>query len=252
MNASLFTVDRLTARVYPDPETLAEAAAQRAAAILRQAIAQQGQATAIFATGSSQLRFLAALTATADLDWPRITGFHLDEYLGIAADQPASFRRYLRDHLVKRVNFHAFHALEGDARQPLTECDRYTALLKAQPIDLCCLGVGENGHLAFNEPQLADPADPYWVKLVKLDARNRQQQVDQGFFPTLAAVPDYALTLTLPAIAAARHKLCLVMGARKAATVQTMLRGPIGSDCPASLLRQQTGVELYLDREAFG
>jgi len=247
-----FTVDTLTIQVYADATEVALAAAQRAAAILRAAIAQRGAAAAIFATGQSQLLFLDALSAAPDLDWSRATGFHLDEYVGLDAAHPASFRRYLRDRLVDRLPFQAFHTLAGDALDLQAEGDRYAALLRAQPLDLCCLGVGENGHLAFNEPHLADWNDRDWVKQVKLDERNRQQQVNQGFFPELAAVPTQALTLTIPAIASAQHQLCLAMGERKAAIVQTLLRSPIGSACPASLLRKLPSAELYLDREALG
>ncbi len=246
-----FTVDELTVTVWADAATAARQAAQQAAARLQAAIAQRGAAAAIFATGQTQIPLLAALTATPGLDWSRITGFHLDEYLGLAADHPASFRRYLRDHLTRRVTCQAFHWLEGDCPQPLAECDHYTQLLQAQPLDLCCLGIGENGHLAFNEPHLADPADPYWVKLVKLEARNRQQQVRQGWFPSLAAVPSYAFTLTLPAIARARYPLGLALGSRKAAVVQALLYGPISAACPASFLRQQVGAELHLDQAAW-
>src|SRR5262249_39262566 len=161
-------------------------------------LSRQGTAAVILATGNSQIQFLQALHALGGVDWARITLFHMDEYLGISADHPASFRRYLRERVENHVHPRAFHYLEGDALQPLDECARYPRLLSAQSIDLCCLGVGENGHLAFNDPPVAQFDDPHSVKLVKLDLACRQQQVGEGHFPTIAAVPQYAITLTIP------------------------------------------------------
>jgi glucosamine-6-phosphate deaminase len=149
-----------------------------------------------------------------------------------------------------RVNPGAFHYIEGDARQPLDECSRYTKLLRSQPIDLCCLGLGENGHLAFNEPSVADLNDPHTVKLVKLAQATRQQQVDGGYFAHLEAVPQYAFTLTLPALCSAKKILCLAPESRKADTVKQMLQNSIGVECPATVLRKQEQAILCLDTES--
>jgi glucosamine-6-phosphate deaminase len=174
----------------------------------------------------------------------------MDEYLGLDVSHPASFRRYMRERVEARLKPKRFHYLEGDTLLPLAECERYTALLAAQPIDLCCLGIGENGHLAFNDPPVADFADPHRVKLVKLDEACRRQQVGEGHFANLEAVPQYAFTLTVPALCSARRMLCIVPERRKAQAVKNALLGPIGVACPASFLRQQSHCTLFLDGDS--
>jgi glucosamine-6-phosphate deaminase len=274
-------VDDLTVQVYESAADIALAGSANARKILQDAIATQGQAAAIFATGRSQVSFLNHLTsfnaqsekaqsekaqsekaqsekaqsekAQSELDWSRITGFHLDEYLGIAAEHPASFRYYLQQHLVSKVanwpNTH-WHEIDGNGLLPLNICKDYENALRANPIDLCCLGIGNNGHLAFNDPAVADFNDSHWVKLVRLDEQNRQQQADSSAFASIEAVPQYAFTLTLSAIRAARHSLCLANGQGKAAIVRKMLTGPITHHCPASILRQMPQALLLLDRAA--
>src|ERR671932_226042 len=243
----IFPVDALSVRVYNSSCELAQDAALLAQNYLQSLIAQQGAASVILATGNSQIQFLEALKGFGGVDWSRVTFFHLDEYLGIDADHPASFRRYLRDRVEKWVNPLQFHYIEGDAQQPLAECDRYTKLLRAQPIDLCCLGVGENGHLAFNEPSVADFNDPHSVKLVKLDKSTRQHPVKGGDFPHLEAVPQYAFTLTIPMICSAKKMLCLAPSERKRYAVYKMLQGAISTKYPASVLRTQAQATLFLD-----
>jgi glucosamine-6-phosphate deaminase len=249
-------VDDLTVQVYESADEIARAGSAIAREILQAAIATQGQATAIFATGRSQVSFLNHLThssAGPELDWACITGFHLDEYLGIAAEHPASFRHYLQQHLVSKVanwrDTH-WHEIDGNGLLPLNICQDYENALRANPIDLCCLGIGNNGHLAFNDPAVADFDDPHWVKLVRLDEQNRQQQADSSAFVSLETVPQYAFTLTLSAIRAARYSLCLANGHGKAAIVHQMLTGPITHHCPASMLRQMPQALLLLDRAA--
>lgn len=246
-----FQVGLLTVQIYPTAAAVAAAASAIARNILQAAIDQQGAARAIFATGRSQVAFLARLTSPETaLDWSCITGFHLDEYLGIASEHPASFRQYLITHLAGRVTLGQWHSLEGDGLEPIRICQDYANRLQVAPIDLCCLGIGNNGHLAFNDPAVANFEDPYWVKLVRLDARNRQQQVEAGSFPHLEAVPQYAFTLTLSAICAARHKLCLAVGETKANILKTLLQGPIAPHCPATILRATSGATLLVDQAA--
>ena len=242
-----FQVDALSVRVYNSSGELAQDAALLAQNYLQSLIAQQGTVSVILATGNSQIQFLEALKGVGGVDWSRVTLFHLDEYLGIDADHPASFRRYLRDRVEKWVNPLQFHYIEGDAKEPLAECDRYTKLLKAQPIDLCCLGLGENGHLAFNEPSVADFNDSHSVKLVKLDKSTREHQLEGGDFPHLEAVPQYAFTLTIPMICSAKKILCLVPSERKRHAVYQMLQGSISTEFPASVLRTQAQATLFLD-----
>ena len=242
-----FSVDALSVRVYSSSSELAQDAALLAQNYLQSLIAQQGAARVILATGNSPIQFLENLTGLGGVDWSRVTFFHLDEYLGINADHPASFRRYLRDRVEQQVNPLQFHYIEGDALEPLAECDRYSQLLNAQPIDLCCLGLGENGHLAYNEPSVADFNDPHSIKLVKLDESTRQYQVEGGDFPRLEAVPQYAFTLTIPMICAAQKILCLVPSERKRHAVDQMLQGEISPQFPASVLRTQAQATLFLD-----
>ncbi|WP_375477781.1 glucosamine-6-phosphate deaminase [uncultured Nostoc sp.] len=244
---NFFHVDDLLVQIYNSEVEMAEDVAEIVQKYLQQVLKQQDTAAVLLATGNSQLKFIDALIALGGVDWSRIILFHLDEYLGITADHSASFRRYMRERVEKRVNPKKFHYIEGDTLQPVTECDRYTKLLQAQPIDLCCLGVGENGHLAFNDPAVANFQDPYSVKLVKLDTMNRQQQVSTGHFPNLENVPQYAFTVTIPTICSAKKIICLAPEKRKANVVREMLESYVGKDCPASILRQQPQATLFLD-----
>lgn len=243
-------VELLEIRVYPDEAALAVAAAHEAAAVLQGAIRQRGRARVVFACAASQIRFLEALTARTDVDWARVEVFHMDEYLGLTADHPASFRRFLRERLVQKVQPGRVQELRGDAPEPLKEVRRYEALLKEAPVDLCCLGIGENGHLAFNDPGVADFEDPDLVKLVALDEACRRQQVGEGWFPHLEAVPRFAYTLTLPALCRARRLLAVVPERRKALAIARALTGPIDPACPASILRRHGSATLFLDLES--
>jgi glucosamine-6-phosphate deaminase len=245
-----FHLDALSVRIFDTPSALAEDAAQSARICLQQAVARQGSAAVILASAASQVEFLASLTARDGVAWDKITVFHMDEYLGLSGEHPASFRRFLREHVVTQVHPKAFHGLEGDAPEPLKEIARYTALLQAQPIDLCCLGIGENGHIAFNDPPVADFEDPQTVKLVQLDLKCRQQQVGEGHFAGLESVPKYAFTLTIPALCRARKLICVAPERRKAEAVRHALEGSISPACPASILRRQPHATLYLDTQS--
>lgn len=245
--AKTFHVDALSVRIYDSADELANDAAQQVQQYLQSLLTQQSTVSILLATGNSQIKFLDALMSLGGVDWSKVQCFHLDEYLGIDANHPASFRRYLRERVENRVNFKQFHYIEGDATEPLAECDRYTNLLLAQPIDLCFLGLGRNGHLAFNEPSVADVNDSHSVKLVKLEQATRQQQVDGGYFPVLEAVPQYAFTLTIPMLCAAKKIICLAAKKHKAFAVQKMLQGSINQEFPASILRTQATATLFLD-----
>ncbi|MFM2064597.1 MAG: hypothetical protein RLZZ507_4268 [Cyanobacteriota bacterium] len=242
-----FHVDKLLVKIYNSEAEMAQNAAEIAQKYLDHLLQKQDTIALLLATGNSQLKFLDALISLGGIDWSRITLFHLDEYLGINSEHPASFRRYLRERVEKRVFPQQFHYIEGDALEPVAECDRYTKLLKAQPIDLCLLGVGENGHLAFNDPAVANFEDAASVKLVKLDQVNRQQQVKTGYFPNLETVPQYAFTVTIPMICTAKKIICLAPETRKAKIVKEILNGTITTNCPASILRKQPQASLFLD-----
>ncbi len=246
---SAFRVDDLEVRVFESAREMGIAAAADAAAAIRSAIDQRNRANVMFASGNSQLPFLDALVARTDIEWSRVTGFHMDEYVGMHDQHPASFARYMRERIVDLVGPKHFHYVDG-TNQPAAECTRYTRLLRDHPLDLCCLGIGENGHLAFNDPPFADFDDPVDVKEVELDDASRRQQVGEGHFPTLDDVPRTALTVTIPALLRAGRVLAIVPEARKAAAVEAALTGPVSTACPASTLRRTAHATLYLDRES--
>jgi glucosamine-6-phosphate deaminase len=245
-----FVADQLPVQVFAGPGPMASYIAQHVRDYLVETISRQGSAAAILATGNSQIQFLKNLVALGGIDWSRVTLFHMDEYLGITAEHPASFRRYLRERVESLVRPRAFHYLQGEADLPHIECARYTALLRAQAIDLCCLGVGENGHLAFNDPHVARFDDTEWVKLVSLDLACKTQQFKEGHFPSIEAIPPYAYTITIPALLSARKVVCVAPEKRKAVPVKNLLHGPISTVCPASALRRAPHAMLLLDEDS--
>ena len=245
-----FTVDRLQVQVYPSAAELSQAAAEFVQGQFQAILQQEAQVNAIAATGNSQVQFLEKLTQLPNIDWSRVVFFHLDEYMGISGDHPASFRRYLQQRIADQVPLKQFHYLQGDSLEPVAECDRYAQLLQQQSLHLCFLGLGENGHLAYNEPSVANFTDPYGVKLIKLDAETRQVQVKKGDFPNLMEVPQYAFTLTLPTICRAKTVICLAFGQNKAKAIKALLTEAIHPNCPASILRTHPQAILLLDQSA--
>lgn len=240
-------VDRLRVVFHPDGRALARAAADQAAAVITAAVAERGMAHAMFATGNSQLEFVDELVQhTPGVPWGSVVVFHMDEYVGVGPDHPAGFRRWIRERIGERVDAAAVHYLNGLA-DPASECARYAGLLRRHPLDLCCLGIGENGHLAFNDPPVADFADPADVKVVELDRTCRSQQVNEGHFENLDAVPARAMTVTVPALLRAGAVLAIVPEQRKAEPVRNALLGPVSTDCPGSALRTAANATLHLD-----
>ena len=253
-SAGIFKVGKLSVSIHGSIGEMAQAAARAAAARISEALERRGAASVILAAANSQLDFLDALVAGQgtqwNLDWSKITFFHMDEYLGLPATHSASFRRFMKERVENKLKPKAFHYIEGDALEPIQECERYAALLLAQPIDLCCLGIGENGHLAFNDPPVADFEDKRLVKIVRLDEACRMQQVGEGHFPDIATVPRYAVTLTIPALCRVESMVAIVPEKRKARAVLDALTGPIDTACPGSYLRTQEHCTLYLDTES--
>lgn len=245
-----FTADQLNVRVFDDVDALAQAAAADGAKVIRDALDRRGEANVMLATGNSQLQFLAVLVTLADIDWSRVTAFHMDEYVDLAPTHSASFQRYMRERVAAVLPFRAFHYLTGDTGDAQKETERYAALLRAHPLDLCCCGIGENGHLAFNDPPVADFDDPADVKIVALEPESRRQQVAEGHFATMDDVPTHAITVTIPALLRAGRVLAIVPEARKAIPVRDALEGPVTTACPASYLRTQPHATLYLDAES--
>jgi len=245
-----FRVDLLSVEVHASKPELGRAAGERAAALIRAALERRGRARLVVGTGPSQNWTIDALVSAPGLDWTRVELFHMDEYVGLPATHPASFRRFLKECLADRVKPGAVHYLKGDAPDADAECRRYAGLLGEAAIDICFIGFGENGHIAFNDPHVADFRDPLPVKRVAMDERCRLQQVGEGHFAGLDAVPPEALTLTCPALMAAEHLICSVPDRRKAEAVHAALEGPISERCPASLVRTHADAVLYLEPES--
>jgi len=244
-------VDRLRIRVYSDRAAMGAAAGSDVAEKIRSLQAKQENVRMIFAAAPSQNETLATLVREKDIDWSRITAFHMDEYIGLPADAPQRFGRYLREHLFDLVKPGVVHLIDS-ANSIEAECKRYGELLRQGPIDIVCLGIGENGHIAFNDPPVADFSDPQMIKAVKLDDACRQQQVNDGCFANFGEVPTHAVTLTISALMSGRHLFCSVPGATKRAAVKRTLNGPISTECPSTILRQHSDCTLYVDADSFG
>jgi len=246
----MFRAGDLQVEVFSSKAEASREAAAVAADILRRGIARRGRARMVVSTGNSQFDFIEALVAAADLDWSAIEAFHLDEYAGMPMTHPASFRLWLKTRLADRVPLRAMYYLNGDAPDLEAEGRRYGALLAEAPIDAGFIGIGENGHIAFNDPAVADFADPLAVKTVHLDDACRRQQVGEGHFASIADVPERALSLTCPTIMGMTNLICCVPELRKARAVRDTIEGPISTSCPASILGTHGSARLFLDAES--
>lgn len=242
-----FRAGELNVYVYESRPKMGEAAAAVIAAEIRRAIQDRGKAVVILASAPSQNEFLASLAAAPDIDWSRVTAFHLDEYLGMDAQAPQSFRRFLIDRLVNKVPMDQFHGLRGDAPDGGKEAERYAELLAQNPPDFAVLGIGENGHLAFIDPPFCDFNDPEAVKVVQLDEVCRNQQVNDGAFGSLDEVPKDALSLTIPTLMARPKLFAIAPGPAKRQAIKNTVEGPISTTCPASILRTHPDAHLFID-----
>jgi glucosamine-6-phosphate deaminase len=242
--------DRLRTVVLPDRVTTGEAAGAYAADRLRAMLAERPRVRAMFAAAASQAEMLAALSRDEGIDWPRVELFHLDEYVGLPPGDPRGFGEWLDRHLWSRLQPARIERIDGGNPDPAAECARYAALLADGGIDLALIGIGENGHLAFNDPHVADFDDPLLVKPVEIDETSRYQQVRDGEFATVDEVPRLAITVTMSAILASRVISVVVPGAQKAAAVAATLDGPISTACPASALRRHPDAVLFVDEAA--
>jgi glucosamine-6-phosphate deaminase len=240
----------LAIEIHPDRTKMGAAAAARASMILRVAIADKGSARIILASSPSQNEFLAGLTCAPEIDWSRITIFHMDEFVGMQSHHPASFRKYQIEHVLLRIRAAAFHGLRGEDQDPFAECRRYSYLLSEAPIDFACLGIGENAHITFSDSHDVNFEGPRAIRVVQLDDRSRQQQVNNGCFPDLEAVPNQALSLTYPTLMGAKAVICVVPGAHKAPAVRAALHDPVSISCPATILRSHPNAVLYLDKDS--
>jgi glucosamine-6-phosphate deaminase len=235
-------------RTYPNPPALGCAAAAHAAAALRECIRLKGDARVIAATGASQFDFLDALTSSPDIDWSRVELFHLDEYVGLSIDHPASFRRYLLDRLIRKVGISKYHLLDGE-RDPEQAAEKIGALLAARPADIAFVGIGENGHLAFNDPPADFTTDDPYI-IVTLDEACRRQQVGEKWFASNDDVPTQAISMSVRQILKSSEIIAVVPDARKAPAVKACVEGPVSPMAPASILQTHSGTTLYLDRDS--
>ncbi len=250
--ARYLTAGRLAVEIHADRPALGLAAARTAAAYLHDVIAAKGEARVIFACAPSQDEFLSSLidvskTAHTSVDWSRVTAFHMDDYVGLAGTHPQSFRHYLQSHLLSKVKIGRFHPVPAEEPDAAAVCARYSALLSEKPIDLICLGIGENGHIAFNDPPVADFEDSALIKVVELDEACRTQQVNDGCFPTFADVPRHAFTLTVSVFRRARRLSIHVPGPRKSDAVRATVEDAVSTACPATILRLHPDATLYID-----
>ena len=247
-----FQSDHLKVKIYGSRQEMGIAAAREAACYIKELLKTRESIHIIFAAAPSQNEFLQALRADTGIRWEKVKAFHMDEYAGLPQGSPSSFSGFLNEAVFQKLPFQSVNCLIGDQQNPQTECRRYSSLLLEYPADIVFMGIGENGHLAFNDPPAADFHDKEIVKLVELDQACRQQQVNDGCFPSLSQVPTHAYTVTIPALLAAKKIFCIVPGKRKANAVKNALTKSISESCPASILRTKEHACLYLDTDSAG
>jgi len=243
-------VEKLKVKIFASRKEMGRNAGQSVAEEMRRGLEVKENLSVVFASAPSQNEFLEELSESRGISWNRVTVFHLDEYVGLSSNAPESFGHFLAVKLFQKVDPGKVYYLNGTAADLEGECKRYADLLRKYPLDIACIGIGENGHLAFNDPPFADFQDPLPVKVVELDLVSRQQQVRDGCFRSLQEVPRRAITLTLPTILSARSITCMVPARSKAQAVRRTLQGPVSTDCPATILRRHDHAVLFLDRDS--
>ena len=244
-----FKKDFLTVKIAESAEEMGEAAAEDVCEAIRSCLGEKDEINMIFAAAPSQNIMLAALLKK-EIEWHRINAFHMDEYIGLKCGSNAAFQNYLKEHIFDLAPFKSIHYINAWEEDRERECMRYSELLEKYPVDIVCLGIGENGHIAFNDPPVADFSDPLLVKRIQLDEICRMQQVHDGCFATIDDVPKFAVTLTVPALMQAEYLICTVPAATKANAVYAMLEGPYGECCPATSLRRHSGAKMFLDADS--
>ena len=245
-----FYADKLQVRVYDDRRQMGDAAAADIKACILKLLETRETINMIFAAAPSQNEVLAALANDREIPWQRVNAFHMDEYIGLDPHAPQGFGNFLREHLFGLAPFRSVTYLDSAAADPEAECLRYSKLLQENPVDIVVMGIGENGHIAFNDPPVADFQDTRLVKTVALDPVCRQQQVNDGCFAALEQVPTHAITLTVPALMAASYHFCIVPAPTKAKAVNATVNGPVGESCPVTCLRSRNGAVLYLEPDS--
>lgn len=243
------TYDNLNVTILPTRAEMGHIAAQEAADCIKKLLNHKAYVRCVFAAAPSQNEFLSSLLASSDIEWSRIDAFHMDEYIGLEKNDNRSFAGFLNNAIFNHVPFRSVNLLDGTA-SVLKECTRYASLLNEEAIDIVFMGIGENGHIAFNDPPVADFNDAETVKLVQLEHACIEQQVHDGCFKSIDEVPTHAFTLTIPTLVNAEHIFCMVPGALKATAVFNTLTAPISCNCPASILRTKASAKLYLDSDS--
>lgn len=244
-----FKADKLSVNIYDTRRSMGAAAAADIAACIKELLCRKSEIYMIFAAAPSQNEMLEALIADKEIEWNRVHALHMDEYVNLPADAPQGFGNFLRRAIFDRVPFASVNLIGTEADSEAT-CRRYDALLSANKVDIVCMGIGENGHIAFNDPHVADFNDPYRIKKVDLDQKCRQQQVNDGCFETIDQVPTHALTLTIPTLYGVENIFCVVPAATKAEAVKNTVTGPVCEKCPASILRTHANAILYTDHDS--
>ena len=242
--------DKLVIKKYTTRQEMGAGAAADAEKVIAQIIREKGYINMIFAAAPSQNEMLQSLLNSDFIDWSKVNAMHMDEYVGLPEGSAQNFGAYLDKHIFSHKAFKSVHYICGTAEDSQAECVRYTEILQQYPVDVVCLGIGENGHIAFNDPWVAEFQDKNAVKVVQLDEMCRNQQVNDGCFRTIAEVPTHAITLTIPSLMAAKHLFCVVPAATKAEAVKNTVYGPISEDCPASIMRTHGGAILYCDADS--
>jgi glucosamine-6-phosphate deaminase len=245
-----FTADRLHVNVYATRDQMGMAAATAAATAIKQLLNSKTFVNIIFAAAPSQNEMLFHLAGKDDIDWSRVNAFHMDEYVELNENAPQRFGHFLDQAIFGKLPFHAVHYINGNASNPEEECSRYEALLEANPVDIVCMGIGENTHIAFNDPHVADFNDPFMVKLVELDDMSRMQQVHDGCFASMEDVPRMAITLSVPALMKATSIFCVVPGINKAMAVKHTINADVSAFYPSTVLRLHENANLYLDEKS--
>lgn len=250
MNIKNRKIGKLCVKEYDSRLEMGKDAAQIASLKIEKLLAKQDRVRVIFASAPSQNEFLEELIKSPKVDWSRIEVFHMDEYIGLDTEHPQSFAAFLREKLFDTVDVKKFHYIQGNNGNAKDECARYAKLLQEAPIDIVFMGIGENTHIAFNEPHIADFDDPLLVKIVDLDAKSRQQQVNDGCFQSLDTVPTHAITLTIPALMSAKYVYCMVPGPTKKQAIFKTLTEPVAALYPSTILREHDDAILFIDKES--
>ncbi len=245
-----FFIDKLFVRIFPSRIEMGKVAAFDVAVKIKELLQQKEEVNIIFAAAPSQLDFMHFITQDYSIEWNRINAFHMDEYIGLSDNAVQRFGYFLKQNLFDKVPFKNVYYINGNKNNIEQECGRYAKLLQENPVDIVCLGIGENGHIAFNDPPIADFNDPSIIKVVKLELACRQQQVNEQCFESLDKVPKYALSLTIPVLLKAQYLFCTVPASNKSQAVYNTLNGNISEQCPATILRKKEHAIMYLDNES--